>query len=113
MPYQPLLQCLCLPDSGDGLLGLFSVLNITSEHSGKKVSLDLVDMFKGMVSSEIPKRLSSSYLLSNWNVCCMPSFSISVITCVHSYMLTFIVAKLVGINALVDRKGNSTNPRMS
>lgn len=28
-------------------------------------------------------------------------------------MLTFIVAKLMGINALVERKGNSTDPSMS
>lgn len=70
-------------------------------------------MFKGNASSEVLKRLYSSYLLSNWNVCCMPSLSVSFIICICSYKLTFIVAKLMGINALVERKGNSTDPNMS
>lgn len=54
----------------------------------------------------------SSYPLSNWNVCCMPSF-ISFTVCVCLYMLTFIAAKLNGNQRFlpVDRKGNSIDPR--
>lgn len=86
---------------------------VTLKTFWKKVSLYLVNMFKQNPKFRKLKRFLCSYLLGNWNVCCMPSFSISLITCVCSYMLTFIVAKLMGINTLVDRKGNNTDPSVS
>lgn len=61
------------------------------------------------MNSEVLKELSTSYLLINWNICCMLSVSIPCITCVCPYMLIFIVAKLVGINVLVVKKGSNTN----
>lgn len=63
-------------------------------------------MFKGNVSLEVLKRFYFLFLFSNWNVCCMFLFFVLFIICICLYKLIFIVVKLMGINVLVERKGN-------